>query len=106
MGPVQWATTHSRADLVERLLAEMDVPPLPLVLGLKGSSRKPSWECPSLITRAALSGNEDIMRLLLAQARDLSNVDVTTVLKYCRKERIFRLLADECSRPLKALGNG
>ena len=108
IGPVQWATTHRRKALLERLLGDMDVLPPPLLRDLQGSSplRIGRWEAPALLTRAALSGDEDVMCLLLARARNIPDVDVATPLKHCANERIFRLLADEGSRRLKGLGLG
>ena len=107
MGPVQWAATHGRAALLGRLLAEMDVLPPPLLQDLQGSSpRHQGWGVPSLLSRAALSGDEAIMRLLLAHARQLPDVDIATPLRFSSNQRVFRLLADESSRRLKALGFG
>ena len=106
-GPVQWAATHGRAALLGRLLAEMDVLPPPLLQDLQGSSpRHQRWGVPSLLSRAALSGDEAIMRLLLAHARQLPGVDLATPLRFCSNQRMFRLLADEASYRLKALGFG
>lgn len=60
----------------------------------------------SLLSRAALSSDEAIMRLLLARARRLPDVDLATPLGFCYNQCVFRLLADEASRRLKALGLG
>ena len=107
IGPVQWATTHGRAALLGRLLAEMDVMSPTLLNDLQGSSnRHLRWRVPSLLSRAAISGDEATVRLLLARARHLPDVDLATPLSFCSNQRVFRLLADEASRHLKALGFG
>ena len=97
---MQWATTYGRAALLRHLLAEMDVLPPPLLTDLQGSSpRHLCWDVP-LLSLAAHSGDEAIMRLLLACARHLPDVDLAAPLRLSYNQRVFSLLADEASRGL------
>ena len=107
IGPVHWAATRGREDLLARLLAEQDVLPPPLLRDLQGT--RPChhyWGEPSLLTCASLGGNEAIVRLFLARARHLPGVDLSTPLSVCSNQRVFNLLANEASRRLKTLGFG
>lgn len=101
-GALQWAARCGHAALLGRLLTDMDALQPPLVNGPQGCFRRHNcWGEPSLLLWAALSGDDDTMRLVLARSRHVPGIEFSTPHRHCSNERVFRLLADEASRRLK-----
>lgn len=93
--PLRWAATHGRADLVERIMTMPDRPKewdKWITLRDEGSRR--------LLDRAAESGDEDTVRVLIEAYRKGKVPDEVfsgNVFLFCNTTKIFAMVAEEAS---------
>ncbi|KAF8253686.1 hypothetical protein K440DRAFT_140393 [Wilcoxina mikolae CBS 423.85] len=94
---LQWAASHGRSDLLKRLIVDMKV------------EHSPDESGRTLLARAAESGDDDTVLLLIKNARELDVKDehvTCRVFSRCSNWRVFAIVAEEASRRLRKRGLG
>jgi len=94
---LQWAASHGRSDLLKRLIVDMKV------------EHSPDESGRTLLARAAESGDDETVLLLINNAREMDVQDehvTCRVFSRCSNWRVFAIVAEEASRRLRKRGLG